>query len=587
MTAGIPGAGIGGLFYLLGALFMPFREIWLALHGRSSAGSRRVVRRQVAIATAILLSMWTAAWLISLFITLRQAVSSFAGIGPETTPTGNQTLLWNYSALAIGTVTLALLLTAVQILRFVVPSKRLTKSSPLMILICVLIFPSAGLAQKRELLQRADAASEAGDAAVAEQEYRSLLQLDPQDSRATFRLAQLLERRRPEESEQLYRTYSKLEPKDPWGYIVLAEFLGRAGQYGEALSLYEDAVRLAPRERDAVYGRAQMLVRSGRSKEGVRAYRNWVEAHPDDAEARTEFDRERLRVAPAMEPEFGFSKDSDGNTSVRSMFGGDFAISNTTRLGLTAGQTQVSDHSSNHRFADFAFNARWRSARALLVDAAAGIVRVDRQNIPAARFRLQTAPARTARLDLRFNRNLTGATPLLIANRVVRTEVQAKPELAVSGVRLRGLGSLGWIDGPGETNNRYTVGGGAGWNLTPSIEMSANLRQTSYARPTHSGYFAPERIHAIDAGSYMEFETSSMLLAIDVGAGAQRFRERAQAFGSWGPALRGYAMASFRLQPGREIRFEVDGYNTMAGSVAAPSSGWRYGSFSASLRWAL
>ena len=28
MTAGMPGTGIGGLFYLLSALLMPLRELW-------------------------------------------------------------------------------------------------------------------------------------------------------------------------------------------------------------------------------------------------------------------------------------------------------------------------------------------------------------------------------------------------------------------------------------------------------------------------------------------------------------------------------------------------------------------------------
>jgi hypothetical protein len=84
----------------------------------------------------------------------------------------------------------------------------------------------------------------------------------------------------------------------------------------------------------------------------------------------------------------------------------------------------------------------------------------------------------------------------------------------------------------------------------------------------------------------MEFERERSLVALDFGVGGERFREHGAAFGSWRPAFRGYALVLFQLQPGRELRFEVDSYNTQAGAVAAPTSGWYYGSVSATLRWA-
>lgn len=54
MTAGMPGTGIGGLFYLLSALLMPFRELWRAASGRSRADQRRNVLQQCLLAAAIL-----------------------------------------------------------------------------------------------------------------------------------------------------------------------------------------------------------------------------------------------------------------------------------------------------------------------------------------------------------------------------------------------------------------------------------------------------------------------------------------------------------------------------------------------------
>jgi hypothetical protein len=163
-----------------------------------------------------------------------------------------------------------------------------------------------------------------------------------------------------------------------------------------------------------------------------------------------------------------------------------------------------------------------------------------------------------------------------------------RPDIAVVGpFRLRGVGGAGWMTGSGETNNRYTVGGGTAWSVRPSIEVSANLTQVQYRNPSHAGYFAPARIQTMDIGSYMEFETENTLIALDFGAGAERLREHGTMFGVWRPAMRGYGLFSFQLRPGKEVRIELDGYNTQAGPVAAPSSSWKYGSISAGFRWNL
>ena len=61
MTVGLPGTGIGGVFYLLLALGMPLR----AIVRRLRTGERsdwRVVGRQVAIVAVILGALWAEAW---------------------------------------------------------------------------------------------------------------------------------------------------------------------------------------------------------------------------------------------------------------------------------------------------------------------------------------------------------------------------------------------------------------------------------------------------------------------------------------------------------------------------------------------
>jgi len=58
MTAGLPGTGIGGVFYLLSALLMPLFELITTLRGKSSLARWTVVLRQLAIGLVILGAMW-------------------------------------------------------------------------------------------------------------------------------------------------------------------------------------------------------------------------------------------------------------------------------------------------------------------------------------------------------------------------------------------------------------------------------------------------------------------------------------------------------------------------------------------------
>jgi len=58
MTAGLPGTGIGGVFYLLSALLMPIVEIVLTIRGKSSVARWMLVLRQLAMGFTILGTMW-------------------------------------------------------------------------------------------------------------------------------------------------------------------------------------------------------------------------------------------------------------------------------------------------------------------------------------------------------------------------------------------------------------------------------------------------------------------------------------------------------------------------------------------------
>ena len=53
MNVGLPGAGIGGLFYLLCALAMPFKEVFLTITKPTHKFRYRLVATQLGIVTGI------------------------------------------------------------------------------------------------------------------------------------------------------------------------------------------------------------------------------------------------------------------------------------------------------------------------------------------------------------------------------------------------------------------------------------------------------------------------------------------------------------------------------------------------------
>ena len=127
MTVGLPGVGIGGIFYLVSALLMPVRE--LARVARGERGERRwaLVAQQCAIAVGILVALWGTGWAIGRLIGRAPALSaSIAGHGTHATN------VVRVSALALSLGTLALVLLATQVARYVmhrrggIPRQRLT-----------------------------------------------------------------------------------------------------------------------------------------------------------------------------------------------------------------------------------------------------------------------------------------------------------------------------------------------------------------------------------------------------------------------------------------------------------------------------
>lgn len=116
MTAGIPGSGIGGIFYVIGALLLPLRT--LVQQARGERVKWAPVLRQFALGLGILAGLWLAGVLLSLLLApvlpaapSRVAVARHADV---------LRLLSVYASFG----TLAAVLLAVQVARVVAPAAK-------------------------------------------------------------------------------------------------------------------------------------------------------------------------------------------------------------------------------------------------------------------------------------------------------------------------------------------------------------------------------------------------------------------------------------------------------------------------------
>ena len=114
MTPGVPGAGIGGLFYLASTLLLPFRSLKRRLRGQPDSVSSRQIWHNVAMAGGVVAALWLVGWLL-VFIVPDEMVNKPAGgtvplrtvLPVATFATGVATLL-----LVLGTVEVARLIQA-------------------------------------------------------------------------------------------------------------------------------------------------------------------------------------------------------------------------------------------------------------------------------------------------------------------------------------------------------------------------------------------------------------------------------------------------------------------------------------------
>ena len=68
MVAGLPGTGIGGIFYLLSAVCMPIREIPRLIRGKSSFRRWKLIMKQWGLSSGIMIGFWITGVVLAMLI---------------------------------------------------------------------------------------------------------------------------------------------------------------------------------------------------------------------------------------------------------------------------------------------------------------------------------------------------------------------------------------------------------------------------------------------------------------------------------------------------------------------------------------
>lgn len=112
MVAGIPGTGIGGLFYLLSVLCMPLREVGKLVRGKSNVRRWKFIVMQLGLASGIIVGFMVTGWILAMLIPEK------AHLFVKQTSWGN---VLKVKPFVISITVLSTVLVSVEILRFFIP----------------------------------------------------------------------------------------------------------------------------------------------------------------------------------------------------------------------------------------------------------------------------------------------------------------------------------------------------------------------------------------------------------------------------------------------------------------------------------
>jgi hypothetical protein len=120
MTAGLPGTGIGGIFYLSLAICMPIREFVHTLKGQTNLKRWSFISIQLLFVFGIVAAMWFELWLLNRFLIWIQGYIGTHDLSLTGGGAFSQTKFLALVSAAGSFVSLTFVITGVHILRFFV-----------------------------------------------------------------------------------------------------------------------------------------------------------------------------------------------------------------------------------------------------------------------------------------------------------------------------------------------------------------------------------------------------------------------------------------------------------------------------------
>ena len=121
-AAGIPGTGIGGLFYALAALLSPLRHMWRRRSDRPTTSSAREVLGTTLLALGVIAGIWVTGWLLG-FLVPRQVLQFASAAAPARSIAVTPNVV-RVAAIAAGFITLLSILTVVEVARLLTRPRR-------------------------------------------------------------------------------------------------------------------------------------------------------------------------------------------------------------------------------------------------------------------------------------------------------------------------------------------------------------------------------------------------------------------------------------------------------------------------------
>ena len=131
MVAGLPGTGIGGLFYLLLTVCMPLREFFKTLQGRTSLKRWCFITLQIFFVAGILAAIWAEIWLLNWTLLWLQQSRHIDLLGTNGQLLFRQTGTFAIASAMASFISLTFVLAAVYVLRFFVSRPARIKVQPL------------------------------------------------------------------------------------------------------------------------------------------------------------------------------------------------------------------------------------------------------------------------------------------------------------------------------------------------------------------------------------------------------------------------------------------------------------------------